>query len=478
MREHRSGPQGPAVARAGRLALALGAAGIAGAMLVACGGSSSGGSAVALPGAAPAPISASVPAAAPAPASALSLSAQVGQKMFFDKNLSGSGAMSCASCHDPAHAHAPANDLSVQLGGPHMDQAGLRAVPSLRYKDITPPYADLLDNPDGISVPGPGGGFTADGRADTLAAQARIPLLDPIEMANAGSADVVKKLKAADYAPLMAEAFGAKVFDDSDAAFTSALQALQAYQLEDNSFHPYSSKFDLYASNKIGGTLTPAESRGLKVFTNPNTANCASCHYQGAGLNGSSALFTDFSYEAISVPRNAGIAANNDLKYFDMGVCGPMRTDHVPATPNAANGFCGMFKAPTLRNVATRTAFFHNGVMHSLEQVIRFYNTRDTQPELWYPTVGGTPKPKNDPGFPAYGLVTTQYTGGKVQKYNDLPAAYASNIDTQLPMDGRAAASAPPMSEQDISDLICFLNILSDADTQAAAPSKPGACAN
>jgi cytochrome c peroxidase len=478
MREHRSGPQGPAVARAGRLALALGAAGIAGAMLVACGGSSGGSSAVGLPGAAPAPASASVPAAAPAPASALSLSAQVGQKMFFDKNLSGSGAMSCASCHDPAHAHAPATDLSVQLGGPHMDQPGLRAVPSLRYKDITPPYADLLDNPDGISVPGPGGGFTADGRADTLAAQARIPLLDPIEMANASSADVVKKLKAADYAPLMAEAFGAKVFDDSDAAFTSALQALQAYQLEDNSFHPYSSKFDLYASNKIGGTLTPAESRGLKVFTNPNTGNCASCHYQGAGLNGSSALFTDFSYEAISVPRNAAIAANTDLKYFDMGVCGPMRTDHAPATPNAANGFCGMFKAPTLRNVATRTAFFHNGVMHSLEQVIRFYNTRDTQPELWYPTVGGTPKPKNDLGFPAYGLVTTQYTGGKVQKYNDLPAAYASNIDMQLPMDGRAAGAAPPMSEQDISDLICFLNILSDADTQAAAPSKPGACAN
>lgn len=480
MREHRSGPQGPAVARAGRLALALGAAGIAGAMLVACGGSGGGGgngAAAALPGAAPTSPAVAAPAVA-AQASMLSLSAQVGQKMFFDKNLSGSGAMACASCHDPAHAHAPANDLSVQLGGAHMDQAGLRAVPSLRYKDITPPYADLLDNPDGISVPGPGGGLTADGRADTLAAQARIPLLDPIEMANASSADVVKKLKAADYAPLMAKAFGAKVFDDSDAAFTSALQALQAYQLEDNSFHPYSSKFDLYASNKIGGTLTPAESRGLKVFTNPNTGNCASCHYQGAGLNGSSALFTDFSYEAISVPRNAGIAANNDLKYFDMGVCGPMRTDHVPATPNAANSFCGMFKAPTLRNVATRTAFFHNGVMHSLEQVIRFYNTRDTQPELWYPTVGGTPKAKNDAGFPSYGLITTQYTGGKVRKYNDLPAAYASNIDTQVPMDGRAAGSAPPMSEQDISDLICFLNILSDADTQPATPAKPGGCAN
>lgn len=442
MRLRRSGPKGPAAAaRAGRLALAaLGA----GALLVACGGSNGSGSAAVPPGAVAAAAAAGAAATPPALSSTLSLAAQVGQKMFFDKNLSGSGAMSCASCHDPAHAHAPANGLSVQLGGPHMDRAGLRAVPSLRYKDVTPPYADLLDNPDGVSVPGPGGGLAWDGRADTLAAQARIPLLDPLEMANASSADVVKKLQAADYAPLIAKAFGAKAFDDSDAAFANALQALQAYQLEDKSFHPYSSKFDLYAGNKIGGALTPAEGRGLKVFTNPNTGNCASCHYQGAGLGGSSALFTDFSYEAIGVPRNAGIPANGNLQYFDMGVCGPMRTDHAPAAPSAANGFCGMFKAPTLRNVATRTAFFHNGVMHSLEQVVRFYNTRDTQPELWYPTVGGTPKAKNDPGFPAYGLVTTQYTGGKVQKYDDLPAAYASNIDTQLPMDGRAAGSAPP----------------------------------
>src|SRR5665213_1317029 len=98
-----------------------------------------------------------------------------------------------------------------------------------------------------------------------------------------------------------------------------------------------------------------------------------------------------------------------------------------------------MFKAPTLRNVATRKSFFHNGVMHSLEQVVRFYNTRDTMPELWYPTVGGTPKATPDPGFTTYGRITTQYVGGTVPKFNDLPAMFAPNIDTQVPMDGRAA---------------------------------------
>lgn len=471
---------------AGATLIAVVAAAAVAVGLASCGGGGgSGGGANALPlglgasgsAAAPAPAAAA-PAAAPAPASGpLSLAAQVGQKMFFDKALSGSGQMSCASCHDPAHAYAPANDLAVQLGGPRLDQPGTRAVPSLRYKEFTPAYADLLDNPDGISAPGPGGGFTWDGRADTLADQARVPLLNAAEMANASPADVVRKLQAASYAPLIAQAFGAHVFDNPDTAFASAVQALQAYQLEDTSFHPYTSKFDRYASNKLGGNLSPAEVRGLKVFTDPATGNCASCHYQGAGLNGSSALFTDFSYEAIGVPRNAAIAANADPSYYDMGVCGPLRTDHLPASPGAADSFCGMFKAPTLRNVATRSAFFHNGVMHTLEQVIRFYNTRDTNPELWYPTVGGQPKAKNDPAFPTYGLVTTQYTGGTVRKFDDLPSAYLPNIDPQMPMDGRKPGSAPPMSEQDIHDLICFLHTLDDADTTAAQPLKPEDCA-
>lgn len=49
---------------------------------------------------------------------------------------------------------------------------------------------------------------------------------------------------------------------------------------------------------------------------------------------------------------------------------------------------CGMLKVPTLRNVATRKVFFHNGVLTSLAQVINFYNTRDTSPQTWYPTCG------------------------------------------------------------------------------------------
>ena len=55
-----------------------------------------------------------------------------------------------------------------------------------------------------------------------------------------------------------------------------------------------------------------------------------------------------------------------------------------------------------------------------------------------------------------------------VQKYDDLPAAYRANIDLQLPLDGRAAGSRPPMTERQVGDLVCFLETLTDADQPGA----------
>jgi cytochrome c peroxidase len=405
----------------------------------------------------------------------LSGAARLGREIFFDKSLSASGTMSCATCHDPDHAYAPPNGLAVQPGGPRGEDRGTRAVPSLRYKHYTPAYADQLDNPDGVSAPGPGGGFTWDGRASSLAEQAKLPLLSPVEMANRDAADVARKVRAASYAPELAKTFAGLSLDDADAVFKAVLASLQAFQLEDRSFHPYTSKFDRHTDNKIGGTFTPAEERGLKLFVGEKTGNCAACHFLGAGRDGSISLFTDFSYEAIGVPRNAEIPANADAAYFDVGLCGPARADHVPG-PAATNAFCGMFKTPTLRNVATRKAFFHNGVIHSLEQAVRFYATRDTRPELWYPTVGGRPKAHNDRSFPTYGLVTTQFVGGTVQKFDDLPALHRGNLDKQMPLDGRAPGAKPPLGERDVQDLVCFLETLDDGYEPPASPSTTGRC--
>jgi cytochrome c peroxidase len=420
------------------------------------------------------PTPRSTPPVAPAvpPPRALSAAAAAGKQLFFDKALSASGVMACSTCHDPDHAYGPPNDLAVQLGGPRGATPGVRAVPSLRYKEFTPGYADLLDNADGFSPPGPGGGFAWDGRADSLAEQAKIPLLSPFEMANASADDVVVRLRASSSAAAFVTAFGAAALADSALAFSKLQLALQSFQLEDPSFHPYTSKYDRYLNKQPGGELTAAEARGLKVFKDDKTGNCFGCHFADASMDdGAPAQLTDFSFETIGVPRNPQIPANRDRRYADLGVCGPVRDDHVRFTE-----FCGLFKTPTLRNVATRRAFFHNGVIHALDQAIRFYNTRDVRPELWYPTVGGRAKPTPDPDFPRYGLITTQYIGGTVQKFDDLPAALHKNLDKQLPLDGRAAGSEPPMTEQAVADLVCFLQTLTDDDQRGAAPASP-ACA-
>lgn len=390
-------------------------------------------------GSAPAKASPARVTAPAQPASPLTPSAQVGQRMFFDPALSGSGRMSCATCHDPAHAYGPPNDLSVQIGGADMKQSGTRAVPTLMYKDYTEPYSDEFQNPDMISPPAPGGGMTWDGRANTIAEQAAIPLLAANEMANASPEAVVAAIQRAPYANLFRRAFGDDIFQDTRRAFQMAGAALQSFQTEDHSFHPYSSKFDLFRNNKIGGTLTEAEMHGLRVFVDPNKGNCVACHLIGGGNGGSQDITSDYSFAAIGVPRNRAIPANDDPAYFDMGLCGPLRTDHLPNGQNEGSG-CGMFKTPILRNVATRHAFMHNGVFHSLDEVVHFYNTRDTDPARWYP----------------------RDAHGKVQKFNDLPAPYRANIDDQMPLDGRRAGSKPPMTEAELKDLVAFLQTFTD----------------
>ncbi|MFX8024341.1 hypothetical protein ABTK62_21070, partial [Acinetobacter baumannii] len=76
--------------------------------------------------------------------------------------------------------------------------------------------------------------------------------------------------------------------------------------------------------------------------------------------------------------------ATADPAYFDLGLCQVDRPELASRTE-----LCGAFKVPTLRNVATRKAFFPNGRFKTLREALRFYVTRDTQPELWYPVVNG-----------------------------------------------------------------------------------------
>jgi cytochrome c peroxidase len=98
-----------------------------------------------------------------------------------------------------------------------------------------------------------------------------------------------------------------------------------------------------------------------------------------------------------------------------------------------------MYKTPTLRNVATRQTFFHNGVFHTLRDVVEFYNKRDTNPELFY----------------------SKAQDGSVNIYDDLPAQYQANIDMTVPV-VHTRGAAPAMTEQEVDDLVAFLGTLTD----------------
>jgi cytochrome c peroxidase len=423
------------------------------------------------------------------PVAPLSTMAQLGKTLFYDKALSASGQQSCASCHSAAHGFGPDNSLAVQLGGIHSDRQGVRSPPSLGYlyrqpafsigpdlsgadapPDLTNLAAQAANRPvaqkiaaggdrsdtNGMIGTGanasanptqpapamvPQGGLFWDGRVDSLQDQAAGPLLNPVEMANASVTDVERLLdtgprhtpKAAAYHEQFVKLFGTGIFSNGNQAVSEALFAISRYEIEAPAFHPYSSKYDAWLEGKA--RLSAAEERGLHLFNDPAKANCAGCHLSAASKDGLPPMFTDYQYEALGVPRNDEIERNKDPHYDDMGLCGPFRQDTAKLSQ-----YCGMFLTPTLRNVATRHVFFHNGKYHTLEDVLAFYNERDTNPGRFYP----------------------RGQDGKVDKFDDLPPAFRANVDVMDAPFNRHLGDKPAMTAQDIKDIIAFLGTLTD----------------
>jgi cytochrome c peroxidase len=360
----------------------------------------------------------------------------LGRTLFADPALSESGRLSCASCHDPARAFGPPNDLPVQLGGADMRQPGVRAVPSLRYLQAVPQfsehYFDSEDEADESVDNGPTGGLTWDGRADRGADQARLPLLSPLEMANDGPRAVVEKVLRQGYGEALVAIFGSTVLANRETTFKAILKSFEVYEQDAADFYPYSSKYDAY----LAGTarLSPQETRGLALFEDSNKGNCAHCHVSKRGGDGTPPQFTDYGLIAVGVPRNKAIAANDDPNYVDLGLCGPYRIDLRERAD-----YCGLFATPTLRNVATRGSFFHNGVLHDLRQAVEFYANRDTDPAKWYP----------------------RKADGSVAKFDDLPPSFWPNLNDEPPFN-RHLGDPPVLTDAEIDDVVAFLRTLTD----------------
>jgi cytochrome c peroxidase len=363
---------------------------------------------------------------------------ELGRTIFFDETLSTPPGTSCASCHDPRRAFS-GNHGSTRgvAAGSRPGHFARRNTPSVLYLKYVSPFHFALEDDDDVNE-SPYGGFTWSGRADSVAEFTRLPLLDPDEMNNASEDAIAGKLRAAGYAKAFSAEFPGAL-DAAPDAVRALGEALQAY-LTSDAMAPFTSRFDDY----LRGTakLTDVEMRGLAAFKSPEKGACSGCHqlYESS-KRGDRSLFTDFGYDAVAVPRNRAILANQDPGYSDLGLCERKQT----SVPSSAPQWCGAFRTPSLRNVAVRERFMHNGEFAKLRDVVAFYATRATRPSRWYPGA----------------------------KFDDVPAAYKKNVNvTSLPYN-RAEGDKPPLDDADIDAIVAFLETLTDAQyRQPIAPGK------
>jgi len=243
---------------------------------------------------------------------------------------------------------------------------------------------------------------------------------------------VARKLRASSYAADLAREFPGAL--ESPASAMKALgEALQAF-LTSETMSPFTSKFDDFLRGKV--QLSPLEMKGLSAFENRAKGACKNCHMMYEHSNRpESSFFTNYSYDAVGVPRNRAIAANADARRYDLGLC--ERTQKK--VPSSDEKWCGSFRTPSLRNVAVRQRFMHNGAFSKLRDVVAFYSTRDTAPGHWYPE----------------------------EPFDDLPVEYRQFVNTDF-APYSTVNGVPRLDDADIDALVAFLETLTDAEFQMA----------
>lgn len=282
--------------------------------------------------------------------------ASLGRMLFFDRQLSGNGAIACSSCHVPENYftdHKPQGEGIGQTS---------RNTPSVLLAKYSPWQ-------------------TWDGRKDSLWSQALEPLESPLE--HGSTRQQVVEVVRSHYLELYTEIFG--TIDDSkagiDQAFANVGKAIMAYQFQ---LEVKPSRFDRFVDAAVSQDkqamkeiFSRDEVLGLRLFV--GKANCISCH------NGP--LFTNFEFHNTGVPpRNK---AHVDLGRYqgvkklvvDEFTClssfsglDPESCLEMKFLKTTGPELVGAFKTPSLRNIAKTAPYMHAGQFDSLEAVLDHYS--------------------------------------------------------------------------------------------------------
>ena len=324
-------------------------------------------------------------------ASALTLEEQLGRSIFFDTNLSVNENQSCAACHGPAVGWTgPQSNINAGgavYEGSILGRFGNRKPPSAAYATFSTILHYEIEKKEALFI---GGNFW-DGRAtgeklgNPAADQAQGPFLNPLEQALPDSAAVVSKICTSSYADLFVQICGADACDSGnvDAAYNCVGLSVAAYEASAE-VNAFTSRYD--RSFKGVAKLTGEEHKGFALFQ--GKGGCKNCHLR----NGQQALFTDFTYDNLGVPRNPENPFYTEISFNPLGIdwidlgLGGFLSSRTDYSDFAAENY-GKQKVPTLRNVDKRPspdfvkAYGHNGYFKSLKGIVHFYNTRDVLAE-------------------------------------------------------------------------------------------------
>lgn len=310
----------------------------------------------------------------------------LGRQLFFDKILSGSFNISCATCHHPFAGTADGLSLSVGEGGrgtgitrntgsgfdairervprnaPALFNLGAREFSTLFHDGRIAPDVNM---PSGFASPA--GHDLPEGLDNALAVQAMFPVTSGTEMAGQPGENPVAGLAARGNLPavwaLLAERlrannayvaqFGA-AFDDvngaADITFVHAANALAAF--EAHAWRADDSPFDRFLRGDRHA-MSVAQLRGMRLFY--GRAGCGDCH---AGP-----LQTDHSFRAIAMPQVGPGKGDGPSGYEDFG---RERVTGLPADRYR-------FRVPSLRNVALTAPYGHAGAYDTLDAVVRHH---------------------------------------------------------------------------------------------------------
>jgi cytochrome c peroxidase len=244
-----------------------------------------------------------------------SLKIVLGKQLFFDTRLSKDGTISCATCHSTTKGWSDegptSKGINSQLGGRRAPPVSNAAYNLLQFWD---------------------------GRAKSLEEQAKGPIQNPIEMGNTHEV----MLRTVGDIPGYVEEFQ-KVYGSGIITVDMVADAIAAFE---RTVVTTDSPFDRYV-NGDNDALTPLEKDGLEVFN--GKGHCTACHWGG--------LFSDSRF------HNLGVRESNPGKP-DLG--------RYDVTKDPADK--GAFKTPTIRDVALRPPYMHNGSEKTLEDVVDLYD--------------------------------------------------------------------------------------------------------